>query len=122
MMERKPKVHLPAVEIDQQSTAQVQEWARDGRMEPDAKAYTMGPCRIIVGSTEQTGWHLSISRADFYPGWDEIAAARYALIPDEITMVMVLPPPSEYVALHDNTFHLHQATIDEQKQFTLGRP
>jgi hypothetical protein len=59
-------------------------------------------------------WHLSVShtirgtRAPRYPTWDELADARYTLLPDDIDVVMHLPPPSEYVAVHDTTFHLHE--------------
>lgn len=59
-------------------------------------------------------WHLSIShRLDDrspgrYPTWDEIAHARYELLPDDLPFAMMLPPKSEYVAVHDTTFHLHE--------------
>jgi hypothetical protein len=72
-----------------------------------------GSLQVIVGQ-EQDGWHLSISFADHkgrpsrYPRWDEIADARYMLVPKNVTMVMILPPPEDYVALHDTTFHLHE--------------
>jgi hypothetical protein len=72
-----------------------------------------GRLGVIVGR-EPEGWHLSVSfvdnrgQASRYPRWDEIADARYRLLPDNITMVMFLPPPEEYVALHDTTFHLHE--------------
>jgi hypothetical protein len=76
-----------------------------------------GTLKVIVSVDPvgyQPGWHLSISFTDHrgrrsrYPRWDEIADARYTFVPDEVTMCMVLPPPDEYVALHDTTFHLHQ--------------
>jgi len=57
---------------------------------------------------------MSISFADHrgrltrYPRWDEIAEARYSLVPADVTMALILPPPDEYVALHDTTFHLHE--------------
>jgi hypothetical protein len=63
---------------------------------------------------EPHGWHLSISFASHrgahtrYPSFDEIADARYQLLPAEITVAMILPPPEEYVALHMTTFHLHE--------------
>ncbi len=61
-------------------------------------------------------WHMSIShrtnehppRPGRYPDWDEIAEARYRFIPDEVTMVMFLPPRGEYVNVHETTFHLHE--------------
>jgi hypothetical protein len=67
---------------------------------------------------EPAGWHLSIShrtntappRPGRYPTWDEIADARYQLLPDQITVAMLLPPSSEYVNAHQTTFHLHEIT------------
>jgi hypothetical protein len=58
-------------------------------------------------------WHLSISEPSRYPTWDEIADARYQLIPDDVTMAMLLPPPDEYVNVHNNCFHLWQ--IDDRR-------
>ena len=65
-------------------------------------------------SDEPQGWHMSISHRPApackrrYPSWDEISHARYELLPLDVDFAMHLPPPNEYVALHDTTFHLHQ--------------
>jgi hypothetical protein len=78
-----------------------------------------GQLRAIVADEPPAGgWHLSISHAKRgkngeltpgrYPTWGEIADARYTLCPDDIDMVMHLPPPSEYVAFHDTTLHLYE--------------
>lgn len=71
-----------------------------------------------VVADEPMGWHLSISHSrrvrggayepGRYPTWDEIANARYELLPEGRDYVMHLPPPAEYVAVHDTTFHLHE--------------
>lgn len=53
-------------------------------------------------------WHLSIAHPDRYPTWDEIADVRYELIPDDVTMAMLLPPRDEYVNAHAHCFHLWQ--------------
>lgn len=79
----------------------------------ELKAYTFDGCRVIVcrepiGPGGKLEWHLSISREDRYPDWDEIAHARYSLLPETGTFGMILPPPSEYVNLQKNTFHLHE--------------
>lgn len=76
-----------------------------------------GQLRVLIAK-EPLGLHLSISHAKRvrggamepgrYPTWDEIADARYELLPADLDFVMHLPPPSEYVAVHDTTFHLHQ--------------
>lgn len=49
-----------------------------------------------------------MSKKSRYPTYEEIKSARYALLPPEITMVMIFPPPDEFVNLHPNCFHLYQ--------------
>lgn len=72
-----------------------------------ARLYMMRGCRIIV-SREPQGWHLSISRGDREPSWQEIATARYRLLPDVPEMAMFLPPLDEYVNIHPRCFHLYE--------------
>lgn len=79
--------------------------------EPGSRMYHMGKITVIL-SQSHFGWHISISHPTRYPRWDEIADARYALIPDEITMGMILPPKDEYVNLHSNVFHLWEINTD----------
>lgn len=55
------------------------------------------------------GYHMSISHPARYPDWEEIKRARYDLLPHDIWMVQVLPPPSEYVSHHPNCFHLWES-------------
>lgn len=66
-----------------------------------------------IGSTDTDAdgvvWrHLSVSRADRYPTWDELTEARYRFFEEETEVVQFLPPRSEYVNLHPNCFHLWQ--------------
>jgi hypothetical protein len=72
------------------------------------RAYHWGDVTVFVGQEPQIGWHLSISTPYRYPTWDEIKAARYDLIPNEVTVAMFLPPREEYVNAHQFCFHLHQ--------------
>jgi len=60
-------------------------------------------------------WHLSIAHPKRYHTWDEIKSARYEVVPHDVTMAMILPPPDEYVNLHKNCFHLHE--IDGEERF-----
>jgi len=79
------------------------------RLVPGLRVYAMGDCRVLVSrDATPTGqrWHLSISHPDRYPTWEEIKKARYQLLPLDIVMVQVLPPPGDYVNIHPNTFHL----------------
>jgi hypothetical protein len=76
------------------------------------KAFTKNGCNVWVTRdlypNGEVRWHLSISRTDRYPVWDEIRDARYALLPDDCTMAMLLPPKAQYVNLHPRCFHLHE--------------
>ncbi len=74
---------------------------------PSAKAYVFDECSVLVG-VEGGLWHLSISHPSRYPSWEEIRDARYALVPDGVTMAMLLPPKDQYVNIHPNCFHLWQ--------------
>lgn len=73
-----------------------------------------GALRALVAD-EPAGWHLSVSwagngprQALRYPTWDELAHARYELLPADIGVAMYLPAELDYVAVHPTTFHLHQ--------------
>ena len=59
-------------------------------------------------------WHLSIAHPKRDPSWDEIVRARYALIPDDVWMVQVLPPRREYTNVHQHAFHLWEVEPDER--------
>lgn len=80
--------------------------AMETGMEPDAKFFRMGKVSIFVGRSEVDGWHMSIAHPERYPTWDEVAKARYELIPDGATMAMLLPPRSEYINIHNFCFQL----------------
>lgn len=66
--------------------------------------YEVGGAAVI--QTRKT--HFSISCPDRDPTWDEIAAARYALLPMLKDCVMVMPPASSYVNVHEHCFHVHR--------------
>lgn len=64
--------------------------------------------KVFAGQEPGIGWHLSISHPSRYPNWDEIKDARYRFCPDDVDMVMHLPPRSQYVNVHNHCFHLHE--------------
>jgi hypothetical protein len=71
------------------------------------------PAGIWLPPNELELWHLSIAHRHRYPTWDEIADVRYELIPADVTMALLLPPPGEYVNEHEHCFHLWQ--IDDRR-------
>lgn len=78
---------------------------------PGAQAYRFGECLVIV-SRDGGYWHMSISHPSRDPTWDEIRDARYELLPNHVTMAMLLPPREEYVNIHLHCFHLWEVTPD----------
>lgn len=52
--------------------------------------------------------HVSLSRADRLPSWEEVKAIRAAFYPADIDVMMVLPAERDYVNVHDYCFHLWQ--------------
>lgn len=78
-------------------------------LEPGTRGYLLGRCFVLVSPPNRDkGWHLSISHPDRYPTWDEVAKARYDLVPDEAQMVMHLPPRAEYINIHNFCFQLNE--------------
>lgn len=72
------------------------------------QVYVANRLRAIV-SRDGPGeyWHISISHADGrYPTWDEIADARYDLIPLDVDMALILPPPEDYTNHHPTVLQL----------------
>lgn len=80
-----------------------------GFISPESK------CQVLVSREKPHGWHLSISHPWRNPTWDEIASARYQLVPDDVSMAMILPPSAQYVNLHEKCFHLFQCGCDAGK-------
>jgi len=76
---------------------------------PGARTYKYGSCVVVVGH-EKGRWHISISHQNRLPKWEEVRDARYQFVPKEVTMVMVLPRPEQYVNLHPNCLHLWETT------------
>jgi hypothetical protein len=71
------------------------------------QTFTLGECAILL--TKEYGLlHMSISHPSRYPNWNEIAYARYKLIPADRDAVMVLPPEDEYINHHENCFQVHE--------------
>lgn len=68
----------------------------------------VAPPRVWLPPEATLLWHLSIAHEHRYPSWDEIADVRYELVPDDVTMALLLPPPDEYVNAHEHCFHLWQ--------------
>lgn len=73
------------------------------RSAPDGDVYRVGECTVI--QTDKR--HFSISHPHRDQTWQEIAAARYALLPKLRDCALLLPPDEDYVNVHEHCFHVH---------------
>jgi hypothetical protein len=69
------------------------------------RAYLLGECSILV-TKEYGRWHFSIAHPRRYPTWDEVAEARYRLLPAGLHAAMILPPKGEYINMHEFCFQV----------------
>ena len=51
--------------------------------------------------------HVSISKQDEYPTWDEIMEVKLHFFGDFKDAMMMMPKRENYVNLHNNCFHLY---------------
>lgn len=106
----KPQTKVPPIK-EEALPVQMQIWMAQGWMEPGTRLYSMGQCTIMVSPPldPSWGWHMSISHPTRYPTWDEVAKARYALLPQDVNFEMPLPRTEDYVSIHDNCFHVWES-------------
>lgn len=76
------------------------------------RAFTYGGLRCILSidaKHPETGElidHLSVSRADRIPGYEEFRDLRYAIFPGDVVVVQIFPPREYYVNHHPHCLHL----------------
>jgi hypothetical protein len=105
------KSKLPDI-IEVTNTARFQRAAH--LLQPGSRGFQLGKCIIFVSQQIETGlYHMSISHPDRYSTWDEVAKARYDLLPPELDMVMHLPSPEQCINIHENCFQLRELRLIE---------
>lgn len=99
---------LPAiVEITHTSRARAMHSSFPPHFRAAVRTYLLGRCLITVTPPMATdGWILSIDHPDRYPTWDEIAKARYELMPADALVGMMLPPKEQFINIAGNNFLL----------------
>jgi hypothetical protein len=62
---------------------------------------------VFVIASDGAGWeHVSVSRRDRCPTWDEMCQVKDMFWDTEDCVVQFHPPRSEYVNMHPNCLHL----------------
>ena len=68
---------------------------------------TPGKPRLFAIASDQAGWeHVSVSRKDRCPTWDEMCAVKDLFWTEEDAVVQFHPPRSDYVNNHPFCLHL----------------
>lgn len=63
--------------------------------------------QLRVIASEGDGWdHVSVSRADRVPTWDEMCFIKRQFFSHDECVIQYHPPESEYVNTHPNVLHL----------------
>ena len=63
--------------------------------------------RVFVIASDQLGWeHVSVSRRDRAPLWDEMCQVKALFWEEDDCVVQFHPPRSDYVNQHPNCLHL----------------
>ena len=71
---------------------------------------------IVIVAIENGMYHLSISKANEHPSYEDIKQARYNFTPDSVVMAQIFPPKSQFVNLHEHCFHLWEVgRYDKEK-------
>ena len=69
---------------------------------------------VVLFAREAGRFHLSISHlGGRYPTWDEIADARYDLMPNDCDCAILLPPTYDYLNIKGNVFHVWEIKDSE---------
>lgn len=98
-----------------------------------AKAYTLGPLRIIMSDNDRYDgpkgdrWrHVSVSCEDRLPTYDELCNVRARLFPPRAVVIQIFPPKSEHVNNHAYCLHLwwnkDRRLTPKAMQYAVGVP
>lgn len=95
---------------------------RDGRLGSDDDVGNAGAFdvrlragqRVFVIASDGGGWeHVSVSRRDRCPTWDEMCQVKALFWDEDDWVVQFHPARAEYVNNHPNCLHLWRPVLDE---------
>jgi hypothetical protein len=90
-------------------------WLRNmGAGVPSPRMLEKGALRALLGrepvdtNADDWRWHVSMSRPDRVPNWDELVSAAHELRPG-VVFVIGVPPRSWWLNVHPHTLHLWES-------------
>lgn len=70
----------------------------------------------IWHNEDEGGWHMSMSKKDKMPTYEEMKDMRYKMLPNRIYACEIFPPREEFVNRHPFCRHLWEMPKDEIKR------
>lgn len=77
-----------------------------------AAMVSLDPLPHLTVKSKPRFLHLSISRPDVYPGWDEMVDIVEAIAGPDLDMAMIKPRRLDYVSPHPNCFHWWELPVE----------
>lgn len=115
---KKPPVDRPGGYLNFHPSFDAEGRGVDRRNPPGSvRYYSRDGVIVAVEKEQEIFYHLTITRDDRMPTLEEITHARYALVPDEAYMAILLAPMREHRKNAARTVHLYEtaAAIGEPK-------
>lgn len=84
--------------------------------EGETEIFSNGALMAVRSKRPFTGYQLSISHPMRLPTWQEVKDARYAMLPNNIVVAMILPPINEYVNIHENCLQMFEISREEYER------
>ena len=67
---------------------------------------------VFVIASDMMGWeHVSVSRRDRIPTWEEMCQVKELFWDDEDAVMQIHPAKSEWISNHDNCLHLWRPLV-----------
>lgn len=80
-------------------------------------AFKIGELVVLISHNEdEGGWHMSMSKKDKMPTYEEMKDMRYKMLPNRIYACEIFPPREEFVNRHPFCRHLWEMPKDKIKR------
>ncbi len=85
----------------------------EGQPVGGARSFTHKDGRTILFSLDAPWIHVSVSRTDRIPDWEDLRLTKLAFIGPSRYAIQIVPPVDEYVNIHPNCLHLWSPLNDD---------
>jgi len=80
----------------------------------EAEFFRFADCYVMRQWTKKHGWKLMVNCKNRLPDWDDLAHARYSLVPNRLFMAAVAPSVESWDAFKANGFFVFEIPNEEE--------